>query len=334
MPFRLAPLAGLAHAGVQGRVQVVDPMSTKGLEYDADRGRRPSCDRARVTRRGACALCGADPCRAPDDGAVAAGVSSRAVKVKTCSRNAVLERIRRRQARDDGQDVDGSAKPPSPPVSPPETQSTSGAVPPPVRTRSGGGRDAPPSVSPLARSLARPGRDLGTRPFVSRVVPRPRSGSVAEEPAHPVGADGEQQRRQPRARVAADEQPVESTKKARCAAESSGSLTLAVGVEAALDLRARRRRGGSGRRATSARRGRRRAGAATRAAASSRPASSSASGSARTTRAVLGRHVAEHPALGAVQARPQVVGRGDRVVGIEVAAGCARPAPRRPGSRR
>ncbi len=32
---RLAPLAGLAHEGVQGRVQVVDPMSTKGLEYDA-----------------------------------------------------------------------------------------------------------------------------------------------------------------------------------------------------------------------------------------------------------------------------------------------------------
>jgi superfamily I DNA/RNA helicase len=31
----LAPLAGLAHDGVEGRVQVVDPMSTKGLEYDA-----------------------------------------------------------------------------------------------------------------------------------------------------------------------------------------------------------------------------------------------------------------------------------------------------------
>ncbi|HET8988674.1 MAG TPA: UvrD-helicase domain-containing protein [Humibacillus sp.] len=32
---RLAPLSGLAHEGAQGRVQVVDPMSTKGLEYDA-----------------------------------------------------------------------------------------------------------------------------------------------------------------------------------------------------------------------------------------------------------------------------------------------------------
>jgi DNA helicase IV len=32
---RLAPLSALAHDGVEGRVQVVDPMSTKGLEYDA-----------------------------------------------------------------------------------------------------------------------------------------------------------------------------------------------------------------------------------------------------------------------------------------------------------
>ncbi|TQM61646.1 DNA helicase IV [Humibacillus xanthopallidus] len=32
---RLAPLSELAHDGVDGRVQVVDPMSTKGLEYDA-----------------------------------------------------------------------------------------------------------------------------------------------------------------------------------------------------------------------------------------------------------------------------------------------------------
>ena len=32
---RLAPLGQLGHAGAEGRVQVVDPMSTKGLEYDA-----------------------------------------------------------------------------------------------------------------------------------------------------------------------------------------------------------------------------------------------------------------------------------------------------------
>ena len=32
---RLAPLGELGHAGAEGRVQVVDPMSTKGLEYDA-----------------------------------------------------------------------------------------------------------------------------------------------------------------------------------------------------------------------------------------------------------------------------------------------------------
>nr|WP_246069974.1 UvrD-helicase domain-containing protein [Humibacillus xanthopallidus] len=32
---RLAPLSELAHDGFEGRVQVVDPMSTKGLEYDA-----------------------------------------------------------------------------------------------------------------------------------------------------------------------------------------------------------------------------------------------------------------------------------------------------------
>jgi len=32
---RLSPLSELTHDGVGGRVQVVDPMSTKGLEYDA-----------------------------------------------------------------------------------------------------------------------------------------------------------------------------------------------------------------------------------------------------------------------------------------------------------
>jgi len=32
---RLSPLSALTHDGVGGRVQVVDPMSTKGLEYDA-----------------------------------------------------------------------------------------------------------------------------------------------------------------------------------------------------------------------------------------------------------------------------------------------------------
>ena len=50
---RLAPLSGVGLDGAQGRVQVVDPMSTKGLEYDATVVVDPP--RSRASRPAACA---------------------------------------------------------------------------------------------------------------------------------------------------------------------------------------------------------------------------------------------------------------------------------------